>query len=119
MDSGRLRRSIVALIAAYAVVLQALLSGMVPLAPSLLAGAAAVLCTHDEADGSGQPAQHTLPCAAICAALGHSLAGSVPPEVAIAFAAPYAVAIAATRNEWAPPRPHLRTPQAPRAPPLA
>jgi hypothetical protein len=119
MNSGRLRRSTVALIAAYAIALQSLLSGMVPLAPSILAGTAAVLCTHDSADGTGQPSPHQLPCAAMCAALGHGMAGPLPPAVVVVFAAPYAVAADTAFNEWTPPRTDVRGPQAPRGPPLA
>jgi hypothetical protein len=119
MDSGRLRRCTVALIAAYAIALQSLLSGMVPLAPSILAGTAAVLCTHDGADSTGQPSQHQLPCAAMCAALGHGMAGPLPPAVVVAVAGPYTVAADVAFSEWTPPRIHVRGPQTPRGPPLA
>ena len=57
-----------ALAAAYAMALQMLFAAFVPVAPLLLASPFAVLCSHDEADGTGQPARHDLPCAALCAA---------------------------------------------------
>ena len=46
MDSSRFRRRTVALVAAYAVALQALLLAFVPLAPTVLADPFAMLCSH-------------------------------------------------------------------------
>ena len=88
-------------------------------APALLAGPFAVLCSHDAADGTGQPAQHDLPCAALCAAMGHGIAGPVPPGVVVAIAVPHAVAAVAPANEWVPPQIALTDTHAPRGPPLA
>ncbi len=77
MDSSRFRRRTIALVAAYAVALQALLLAFVPLAPTVLAGPFAMLCSqHDAAGGTGQPAKHDLPCAALCAAMGHGVCRS-------------------------------------------
>ena len=66
MDLSPFRRSIVALVAAYAVALQMLFAAFVPMSLPTTADGIAVLCSHD-ADGSGPPAQHDLPCAAMCA----------------------------------------------------
>jgi hypothetical protein len=118
MDSVRFRRTI-ALTAAYAVALQVLLAAFVPLAPAIPTGPFAVLCSHDKADGTGQPAQHDLPCAALCAAMGHGIAGPVPPDVVIARAKPNAIAALAPAGEWVPPRIALSDVHAPRGPPLA
>lgn len=119
MDSARLRCRAVALIAAYAVAMQALLSAFVPVVPAVLADPLAVLCSRDAGDGSGYPAQHDLPCAAVCAALGHGVAGPLPPDVAIAVTAPYIVVARAPRNDWVAPRFAVRGPRSPRGPPLA
>lgn len=118
MDSGRFRRLTVALIAAYAVALQTLLAAFIPAAPVSLANPLAVLCSHD-ADGPGQPAQHDLPCAALCAAMGHGIAGAVPPEFVIAVVVPYAITAIAAISEWVLPQIALTAIHAPRGPPLA
>ena len=109
----------VALIAAYAVALQVLLSAFVPVEPSLLASPVAALCSYDEAGGASHPARHDLPCAAMCAALGHGNAGPIPPDVVIAYAGPVVVAPLAPVNDWVVPGVALDGPQAPRGPPLA
>jgi hypothetical protein len=118
MDSGLARRRALALIAAYAVALQMLLSAFVTVQPAALAGPFAFICRHNS-DGTGQPAQHELPCAAICAALGHGIASPLPPTVTVAVAQTHAIATLAPLAAWAPPRLAVRTPQAPRGPPLA
>jgi hypothetical protein len=117
MDWAPVRRRTVALIAAYAIALQALLSGLV--APVPVTAPFAVLCTHDSSAGAGQPVQHELPCAAICAALGHGIAGPLPPAIAVTMAAPTIIALAAPVIDWIAPRPVGRTPHIPRGPPLA
>ena len=119
MDSGRFRSRTVALIAAYAVAMQALLSAFVPVFSATSAAPFAVLCSHDGADGSGQPLQHDLPCVAMCAALGHGVAGPLPPDIVVAVARPQAVLSLAPDSDWVPPRVAIRGPQSPRAPPLA
>jgi hypothetical protein len=118
MNSGRFRRQTIALVAAYAMALQTLFAAFVPPAPADLASALALLCSHD-ADRPGQPADHDLPCAALCAAMGHGIAGSVPPDVIIAFATPFAMAAIGPASEWVPPRIALTDIYAPRGPPLA
>jgi hypothetical protein len=118
MDSGRFRRRTIALVAAYAVALQTLFAAFVTPALALSSAPFAVLCSHD-ADGSGQPVQHDQPCAALCAAMGHGIAGAVPPDVAVAVAVPLVIAAAIPANEWVPPQIALTGTHAPRGPPLA
>jgi hypothetical protein len=117
MDFGPFRRRTTALVAAYAVALQMLLAAFMPAAAMPPAGPFAVLCAHD-ADGSGQPAQHDMPCAALCAAMAHGIAGPVPPDVVIALATPDAIAALTSAGEWVPPRIALTGIHAPRGPPL-
>ena len=119
MDSRGLRHQAVALIAAYAVAMQALLSSFMPAAPAIPDIAFAALCLRDGSDGSGHPARHDLPCAAICAALGHGLAGPLPPDIVVAVAAPQAMVALTPVDGWVTPRLAVRGPQAARAPPLA
>ncbi len=119
MDSGGFRCRAVALIVAYAVAMQALLSAFVPVFSATSAAPFAVLCSRDSADGSGQPLQHDLPCAAMCAALAQGVAGPLPPDIVGAVVKPHSVLAPAPESEWVPPRVAFRGPQAPRAPPLA
>lgn len=119
MEPHSVRRRTVALIAAYAVALQALLSAFVPFDPSILAAPFAVLCSHDAAGGAGHPAQPDLPCAAACAALGHGITGPAPPDVVVAYAEQLALAMLAPASDWVAPHIAIDGPQAPRGPPLA
>ncbi len=119
MDFGPLRRPAVALIAAYAMALQALLTAFIPVSHAGQAAPFAVLCGHDAADGKGQPAQHDLPCAAICAAMGQGIAGPVPPDVVVAIVVPHAVTAATPAIQWVPPPIVVTDTHAPRGPPLA
>lgn len=119
MDSRGLRYRAVALIAAYAVAMQALLSSFLPAAHAIPDVAFAVLCLHDRPDGSGQPVRHDLPCAAICAAAGCGVAGPLPPDIVVAFSAPQAMVALTRVDGWVTPRLAIRGPQAARAPPLA
>jgi hypothetical protein len=117
MDLGRFRRRTIALVAAYAVALQALLTAFVPVAPAVLAVPFAGLCAHDQGDGTGQPAQHDLPCAALCAAMGHGISGPVPPGVVAAIVVPYGVTARGPVSEWVPPQIPPTDTHAPRGPP--
>lgn len=124
MDFGPLRRPAVALIAAYAMALQALLMAFGPVpaagfAPNGSVAAWGVLCGHNSADGKGPPAQHDLPCAAICAAMSHGITGAVPPDVVVAIAVPHTVVAAAPAVQWVPPPIAVIDTHAPRGPPLA
>ena len=118
MDSGRFRRTI-ALTAAYAVALQMLLAAFVPLASPVSAGPFSVLCSHDKADGSGPPAQHDLPCAALCAAMGQGIAGPLPTGMVVSVAAQSPIAAFIPASDWVPPLIAATDSHAPRGPPLA
>ena len=119
MDFSPLRRQAVALVAAYAVTLQTLLTAFIPVAAAAPADTLAILCSHDAVGGTGQPAQNDLPCAAVCAAMGHGIAGAVPPDVVVAIAVPHVVTASAPVNQWVPPRIARTDTHAPRGPPLA
>ena len=120
MKLGRFRRrTVAALVAAYAVALQALLSAFVPMAAVVPPGPFAVICSHDGSDGSGPPARHDLPCAALCAAMAQGLSGPLPPTVAVATIAPQVVSSLAPASDWVPPRIAFAHNHAPRGPPLA
>jgi hypothetical protein len=118
MDSGRFRRRTIALVAAYAMALQSLFAAFVPAALALPAGPFTELCSHD-ADSPGKPVRHDVPCAALCAAMGHGVAGPVPPDVVVAIAVLHVIAAVAPVNEWVPPQIALTDIHAPRGPPLA
>ena len=115
MDSRRLRRATVALIAAYAVVLQALLTAFVPVV-SAAAPMAVVLCSGNAVDG--HPLQKEAPCSAVCLALGHAAGAPLPPDTIAAIAAPAAVIGFVPVEGWIAPVAILG-PQAPRGPPPA
>ena len=119
MISDRFRRRTIALAAAYAVALQALFLAFVPLAPALSADSFAVLCSHDSADGTGHSPAHDLPCATMCAAMGHGVTGPLPPDT-FSLAARFSIAQTAVAHaQWASPRVARTEPHAPRGPPLA
>ena len=65
------------------------------------------------------PPSHDLPCAALCAAMGHGVAGPVPPDVVAASVAQHASAAIGPANQWVPPQIALTDIHAPRGPPLA
>ena len=118
MDLSPVRRRIVALVAAYAVALQTLLVAFMPVALAVPADSFAVLCSHD-ADGSGQPAQHDPPCAAMCAAMGQGIAGPLPSAMAVSVAVPQSIAALIPASDWVPPQIAATDSHAPRGPPLA
>jgi hypothetical protein len=120
MDFRPIRRLTIALAAAYAVALQALLAAFVPATPAVLLSPLAVLCAHDAGDGTNPPADHDWPCAGICAAMGHGIAGPVPASGVVAvIAQPHVVASLTPTGEWVPPQIALTATHAPRGPPLA
>jgi hypothetical protein len=119
MVSDRFRRQTIALVAAYAVALQALFLTFVPLASALPAASFAALCSHNGADGTGHSPAHDLPCAAMCAAVGHGVTGPLPLDV-FGLAARFSVAQAVVAtSRWVLPRVARIEPHAPRGPPLA
>lgn len=117
MEPPNRGRRLIALCTAYAVAMQALLSALVPVAPAALSDSLAILCSHD--GGSNSPAEQKQPCSAMCAALGHGLAGPMPPEFLISVSRPQTMIALAPPSDWAPPFRSLRGSQAPRGPPLA
>ena len=119
MEPRSLGRRTVSLIAAYAMALQALWSASIPVDLSVLASPVLALCSHDEAGGTNPPIQHDLPCAAVCAALGHGMAGPLPPVVGAAYGAPQTIAALVPTRDWVAPPNVIDGPQAPRGPPLA
>lgn len=119
MRSRALGYRMAALVAAYAVALQALLSAFVPVAPAFLNAPFAALCATGQTGGPSHPAQHELPCAAVCAALGHGIAGPAPPAIAIACTRLLAIALFVPISDWIAPGTTILGPQAPRGPPLA
>src|SRR6266571_33375 len=102
MDLSPVRRRTVALVAAYAVALQMLFAAFVPVFLATPVDGFAVLCSHD-ADGSGPPAQHDPPCAAMCAAMGQGIAGALPIGMAISVAVPQSIAALVPASDWVPP----------------
>ena len=102
----------IALIAAYAVALQGLLSAFAPMAVALPAG---VLCSGQALDEPAAPGSHEPACASACAMLGGAAAPPPPDAVIgrqIAGAAP---------ELFPPPAPLAAAPrglQAARAPPF-
>ena len=118
MKLGRFRRrSVAALVAAYAVALQALLSAFVPIAAVVPPGP--LICSHDLGDGSGTPVRHDLPCTALCAAMAQSLSGPLPPTVTVATIAPLGLSGLLPAGNWLPPNIAFASNHAPRGPPLA
>jgi hypothetical protein len=119
MVSDRFRRRTIALIAAYAVALQALFLAFVPLAPAGLDFSIAAICSQDGADGTGHSPAHDLPCAAMCAALGHGVAGPPPPDVSALPALFWTLQTVVPAVRWTLSHIARTEPHAPRGPPLA
>jgi hypothetical protein len=114
MDSARLRRAAIALVAAYAMALQSLL---VAAAPAFVASADVVtLCPGDRT--GGHPIQHEWPCASACVAFGQATSGVLPPDTAVARATLLAVITLGAATPWIPPV-AIKGPQVPRGPPQA
>ena len=86
MNLGRIRRIGIALTAAYSMALHGLLLSFVPLSAAALTDSLSALCAYNDTDGTGHPVPHDIPCFAICVAMGHGIAGAVPPAVAEIFA---------------------------------
>jgi hypothetical protein len=116
--SARTRRG-VALIAAYVIALQALLLPLSVAAGGPFAGS---LCASvSTADGSSAPAGHEqgCPCAGGCGMQCCAVTFVVPPQVVIALHLPQAVAVAPPSTVRPIARLAERSPQIPRAPPVA
>ena len=125
MGSGRLIRRSVALVAAYALALQALLLAAIPAVPAaqaILYQAASygVLCAQGAADPSHPPPAHEQTCAAMCAVLAHGTTGPLPPDFAAAIVAPaVGDSTLMPRHDPAEPRLAAWIAPPPRGPPLA
>lgn len=118
MESARIKRIAIALLAAYAVALHALLVSFVPVSVAAFSDIGGVLCSGAPVDRGDQPDRHDVPCPSVCAAFGHGLAGPAP--AADATAAPRVQAILANSfpRDWIAPHVTTAGPQAPRGPPL-
>jgi hypothetical protein len=116
MVFARLRCRMIGLVAAYAVALHALLTGLAPVVPVALQNSPSIVCTHG-GDRSNVPADHDSPCAAMCAALAQAFAAVASPATAEAIVWPQIVRTPAIANDWTPPRLKLAHRQAPRGPP--
>jgi hypothetical protein len=117
MDSGRIRRTVVALTAAYAVALHGLLLSFVPMSAAALTDSLAVLCAYNDTDSAGYPVQHGMPCVAVCTAMGHGMAGAEPPAVAEIVALELVAAVITPLLQWVAPDVALTGPQMSRGPP--
>lgn len=112
MNCGTLRIRAIALVAAYAVALQGLLTAFVPVAIALPSG---VLCSGQTIDDPATPASHEPSCISACATLSTATA---PPPAAVA--AVHAVALALETFPFEVTRATVaRGPQTARAPPAA
>jgi hypothetical protein len=120
MTLCRIRHHAVALVAAYALAVQATLLAFVPIA---LAGPAipfaSALCSSAGSQPDRHPSRHDLPCAAMCTALVYGAAGTVPSAIAVGIGLPTAAVALASIDGWVSPPVAAKGPQAPRAPPLA
>jgi hypothetical protein len=117
-------RSIIAIVAAYALALQALLSGWIVVVHAAAAASHGVICTHDAgAGGSPQkPAQDdACPCGPACAMAGHGLAYGLPdsPGIVVAWAPSNGNAVAAAEPAERSILDPKSGPHRPRAPPPA
>jgi hypothetical protein len=119
MTLCRIRHHAVALLAAYALAMQATLLAFVPIA---LAGPtvpfASTLCSSVGSQPDRHPSQHDLPCAAMCTALVYGAAGTVPPAAAVAVGLSTVAGALVPIGRWVPPLVSAKGPQAPRAPPF-
>jgi hypothetical protein len=114
MNSRRLYRATLALVAAYALALQALFAAFAPV--PLSAMHEALLCLGGA--GNDQPVQHEMPCSASCIALAFVTGAPPPPDTMLANTnQPEAIALFASRAEIRPVA--IRGPQSSRGPPLA
>jgi len=116
MNLGRIRRIGIALTAAYSVALHGLLLSFVPLSAAALTDSLSALCDYNDT-GTGHPVQHDIPCFAVCAAMGHGIAGTVPPAVAEIFARGLFAAVITPLVEWVAPNIAPIGPLAARGPP--
>ena len=118
MEPGSLRRRTLALVAAYAVALQVVLPGFLPMSAMVAADTFVTICSHESGDGPAQPANHDLPCTALCAAMAQASPGPLPVAVAHAPARTQVLAALAPAVDWVAPRIAPAETHAPRGPPV-
>jgi hypothetical protein len=118
MQWGRIRRTAVALSAAYALALQALFLSFIPLPAVALTDSGAVLCAYRDTGGLGHPEQHQVPCVAICAAMGHGIVGALPALIAESLAPRLIAAALEPLTRWVVPQIVEIGPQTSRGPPI-
>jgi hypothetical protein len=119
MDFRAIRRAVVALAAAYSMALQALLLAFVVPQTAALADPLTVLCANFGAGDPGLPGKHEIPCPAVCAAMGHGLAGALPAGLSVIEVLREAMAAAASLTDWIAPLLSAAGPLPPRGPPVA
>jgi hypothetical protein len=119
MVSDRFHRRTIALVAAYAVALQAIFLTFVPVAPANPTGLLDVFCSRDGANGTGHSPEHDLPCAAMCAALGHGVTGPLPFGASLLVEIPQLFETVVPISQWTFTDVARTEPHAPRGPPLA
>lgn len=118
MEWGRIRRIAIALSAAYAVALQALFLSFIPLPAAALTYSGLVLCSDQNSGVPGHPEQHQVPCVAVCAAMGHGIAGALPTIVAEVLKPNLIAAALEPLVHWVVPQILETGPQTSRGPPL-
>jgi len=120
--TGRFWRRIAAAVAAYAIALQAALSGLGLATLAAAANAAALpICSEHAADPAGGPSRPAndpwlCPCAAGCTTAGGSVLADAPQIAALTLGAALPAALSRCSGLVIPSR-ALRGPQIPRAPP--
>jgi hypothetical protein len=119
MEWGRIRRTAIALSAAYAVGLQALFLCFIPVPAAALTDLAPVLCSYQDGAGTGHPPWHQAPCVAICAAMGHGTGGGLLPPLVVDPLVPGVVRAAVEPlAHWVVPALVRARPQTSRGPPI-
>jgi hypothetical protein len=113
MNSRRLCRATLAMLAAYAITLQAMLAAFAPAA--FLPVSQIVLCAGNGTDG--HPVPHEGLCSSACTVLGHQAGVPPPPHAAEGIAAPLVIIAFVAFNQSIAPLAILG-PHAPRGPPL-
>jgi len=119
MDFRAIRRAVIALAAAYSMALQAMLLAFVVPQTAALADPLTVLCANVGTGDDSVPAKHDIPCPAVCAAMGHGLAGALPAGMAVVGLLREAMTTAASLADWIAPLLFAAGPLPPRGPPVA
>jgi hypothetical protein len=112
--SKRIWRSVTACVAAYALVLYAILLSLTPLPVQALSASASEICLHAD---PARPGGHSNVCehCSLCLANGHSIPPPTPPLCAVAYASKLRWAVIADDFVFLPASVDAR----PRGPPLS